>query len=434
MSESKSPGQSSRTLTDKSSKQSRSLLRAKLARRRRRRYWALGIAAVWLVLACWQAPAVKLTTSHQIRGVWMTNVAAAMNYFSFRLDDAVANLAEHRINTLYPSVWNQGYTLYPNEVTKKAGGRCCDRIANVPLYPFDDILHSLTRQAHRHNMRLIPWFEYGLMVPATSPIARAHPEWLTTNRAGASIPAPLSAHPLLPQPLKNVQMEITGGNIAWLNPMHPEVRQFMIDLIVDVVKRYPVDGIQLDDHFSLPMSMGYDPYSVKLYKDTHGGAPPPDDPSAPGWVAWRAHAITTLLTDITQAVKEVRPAAIISVSPNPPGFAYRKYLQDWVQWVNLGIVDEVVVQLYRDDLSIFEKDLYSSGFHNLRNQVPIAIGLYTGPLAAAKDFNRTVDEISAVQQAGYRGVAFFSWETTFWVLRKAPDLEVRQTLERLFQS
>ncbi|MFG6095392.1 family 10 glycosylhydrolase [Leptothoe sp. ISB3NOV94-8A] len=434
MSEAKSPGKSSRTSPAKSSKQSRLLLRAKLARRRRRRYWALGIAAVWLVLACWQAPAVKLTTSNQIRGVWMTNVATAMNYFSFRLDDAVANLAEHRINTLYPSVWNQGYTLYPNEVTKKAGGRCCDRIANVPFYPFDDILHSLTRQAHRHNMRLIPWFEYGLMVPATSPIARAHPEWLTTNRAGASIPAPLSAHPLLPQPLKNVQMEITGGNIAWLNPMHPEVRQFMIDLIVDVVKRYPVDGIQLDDHFSLPMSMGYDPYSVQLYKDTHGGAPPPDDPSAPGWVAWRAHAITTLLTDITQAVKEVRPEAIISVSPNPPGFAYRKYLQDWVQWVNLGIVDEVVVQLYRDDLSIFEKDLYSSGFHNLRNQVPIAIGLYTGPLAAAKDFNRTVDEISAVQQAGYRGVAFFSWETTFWVLRKATDLEVRQTLERLFQS
>ncbi|MDV3348951.1 family 10 glycosylhydrolase [Leptothoe sp. LEGE 181152] len=434
MSEAKSPGKSSRTSPAKSSKQSRLLLRAKLARRRRRRYWALGIAAVWLVLACWQAPAVKLTTSNQIRGVWMTNVAAAMNYFSFRLDDAVANLAEHRINTLYPSVWNQGYTLYPNEVTKKAGGRCCDRIANVPLYPFDDILHSLTRQAHRHNMRLIPWFEYGLMVPATSPIARAHPEWLTTNRAGANIPAPLSAHPLLPQPLKNVQMEITGGNIAWLNPMHPEVRQFMIDLIVDVVKRYPVDGIQLDDHFSLPMSMGYDPYSVQLYKDTHGGAPPPDDPSAPGWVAWRAHAITTLLTNITQAVKEVRPEAIISVSPNPPGFAYRKYLQDWVQWVNLGIVDEVVVQLYRDDLSIFEKDLYSSGFHNLRNQVPIAIGLYTGPLAAAKDFNRTVDEISAVQQAGYRGVAFFSWETTFWVLRKATDLEVRQTLERLFQS
>ncbi len=437
MSKAKSSDNLSGSSSDKSSDKvpKRLSIHTKLAKRKKRwRYWALAMATVWLVLACWQAPTVKLANSNQIRGVWMTNVAAAINYFSFRLDDAVANLAEHRINTLYPSVWNQGYTLYPNQVTKQAGGTCCDRIANVPFYPFDDILHSLTRQAHRHNMRLIPWFEYGLMVPATSPVARAHPEWLTTNRTGEIIPAPLSPHPLFPKPLQNFQMEITGGNIAWLNPMHPEARQFLIDLIVDVVKRYPVDGIQLDDHFSLPISMGYDPYSVQLYQDSHGGALPPDDPSAPDWIAWRADFITSLLTEITQAVKQVRPDAIISVSPNPPGFAYRKYLQDWVNWVNLGIVDEVVVQLYRDDLTIFENDLYNSGFHNLRNQVPIAIGLYTGPMEAAKDFNRTVDEISAVQQAGYRGVAFFSWETTFWMMKKASDLEVRQTLERLFQS
>ena len=402
-------------------------------KRRRWRYGVLAVATLWLVLTCWQTPVVKLANTGQIRGVWMTNTAAAVNYFSFRLDNAVANLANHGINTLYPSVWNQGYTLYANEVTQQAGGRCCDRIANIPFYPFDDILDSLTRQAHRHNMRLIPWFEYGLMIPASSPIARAHPDWLTTNRSGETIPAPLSAHPLLPKPLQNLQLELTGGNLAWLNPMHPEVRQFLIDLIVDVVKRYPVDGIQLDDHFSLPITMGYDPYSVQLYRDSHSGAPPPDDPNAPGWVAWRAHAITSLLAEITQAVKQIRPEVLISVSPNPPRFAYNKYLQDWLQWVNLGIVDEVVVQLYREDFSIFEQDLYNSGFYELRHQVPIAIGLYTGPLTAAKDFNHTMEEISAVQQAGYGGVSFFSWETTFWMLKKVPDMELKQALEQLFE-
>ncbi|MEA5464360.1 glycoside hydrolase family 10 protein [Leptothoe sp. PORK10 BA2] len=438
MSEAIVPEQPSDKLTGQSSGQSsgeaRAVKRAKLAQRKQRRYFALGLLALWLVLSCWQAPAVPLATTNQIRGVWMTNTAAAINYYGFRLDDAIANLAEHQINTLYPSVWNQGYTLYPSQVTKAAGGSCCDRIANVPLYPFDDILHSLTRQAHRHNMRLIPWFEYGLMIPASSPIAQAHPEWLTTNQLGKTVPAPLSPHPLFPNPLKNFQLEISGGNLAWLNPMHPEVQQFVTDLIVDVVQRYPVDGIQLDDHFSLPMAMGYDPYTVQLYQNSHGGSLPPEDPSAPEWVAWRAQYITALLADITKAVKQVRPEAIISVSPNPPGFAYSKYLQDWVHWVNLGIVDEVVVQLYRDDLGVFEQDLYNSGFHDLRNQVPIAIGIYTGPLAAAKDFNRTVDEIAAVQQAGYRGVSFFSWETTFWFLKKVPDLELRQALDQLFQS
>ncbi len=32
----------------------------------------------------------------------------------------------------------------------------------------------------------------------------------------------------------------------------------MVDLITDVVDRYPVAGIQLDDHFAFPVELGYD--------------------------------------------------------------------------------------------------------------------------------------------------------------------------------
>ena len=44
-----------------------------------------------------------------------------------------------------------------------------------------------------------------------------------------------------------------GANEAYLNPCHPEVQTFLTDLIVEVVQAYPVDGIQLDDHFGLPL-------------------------------------------------------------------------------------------------------------------------------------------------------------------------------------
>ncbi|MEM8810903.1 MAG: family 10 glycosylhydrolase [Cyanobacteria bacterium P01_G01_bin.38] len=400
----------------------------KLKRGRFWRRFALFLAALWTVFAVWQAPAVPPVSAEQIRGVWMTNVGASLMYYTMRTDEVMANLARHHLNTLYPCVWNRGYTLHPSQVAKAAGGVLRDVTTDILFLPGDDVLRGLIHQAHRQHLRIVPWFEYGLMIPETSAIAQAHPDWLTTNRAGATVGDPLTPNGILPKPLRNFQLEISGGNLAWLNPFHPEVQQFLTDLIVEVVQRYPVDGIQLDDHFGLPIAFGYDPYTIELYKADHGGVPPPEDASNAEWVAWRANRITQLLEKIVYAVKEIDPKAVISVSPNPPSFAYNKYLQDWPRWVELGLVDDVVVQVYRNDLEIFENDLYNSGFYDLRNQVPIAIGLYTGPFLNSKSIDRLNEEIQAVQAAGFRGVAFFCWETTLWVFKGGSAQEVWQTL------
>jgi uncharacterized lipoprotein YddW (UPF0748 family) len=393
----------------------------------------LALVALGITLVIWQAPVVKVTPSSQIRGVWMTHIGAAMMYYSTRLDEVVANLARHHLNTLYPCVWNRGHTLYPSPVAVAAGGRRKDWSTDLPLWPGDDVLRSLITQAHRQHLRILPWFEYGLMIPLSSPIARAHPDWLTTTLAGDVVPQPMQPLPLLPRPLQNWQLAVTGGNLAWLNPFHPEVQAFLVALIAEVVKTYPVDGIQLDDHFGLPIEMGYDPYTVALYQSQHKGLAPPHDAAEPEWLAWRAQGITQLLEKISHAVKNADPKAVLSVSPNPPRFAYRRYLQDWVQWVKAGLVDEVVVQLYRQDLSVLEHDLYHSGFYHLRQQVPIAIGLYTGPLRQAKPLTRINEEIQRVLSAGYQGVSFFSWETTLWLFKQGTTRQVQQSFITWFQ-
>jgi uncharacterized lipoprotein YddW (UPF0748 family) len=180
-------------------------------------------------------------------------------YYSTRLDEVMANLAKHHLNTLYPAVWNRGYTLHPSPVAKQASGIRRDRLTSVPLIPFQDSLGELVHQAHRQHLRLIPWFEYGLMVPTSAALAQKHPNWLTTTSAGETVPGAKPApkiNPLLRplvRPLWNLQQEAAGANQAWLNPFHPEVQEFLVDLIVDVVQRYGVDGIQLDDHFGLPI-------------------------------------------------------------------------------------------------------------------------------------------------------------------------------------
>ncbi|MEL6261668.1 MAG: family 10 glycosylhydrolase [Cyanobacteria bacterium J06626_6] len=402
---------------------------------KRQKRWIRGLlffGSLWLVLMLWQAPLISPVRTNQIRGVWMTNLGASISYYTMRTDEVVANLARHRLNTLYPCVWNRGYTLHHSEVAAAAGGMRKDVLTDFPLWPFDDALGGFVRQAHRQKMRILPWFEYGLMIPESSAIARTHPEWLTVNLAGNRISNSAKPNSFLPKPLQNFQLEAAGGNLAWLNPFLPEVQQFLTDLIIEVVARYPVDGIQLDDHFGLPVAFGYDAYTIDLYKQEHNNLAPPENKNDPEWVAWRADKITQLLQKITLAVKQANPDAIVSVSPNPPRFAYQKYLQDWRRWVDETLVDEVVVQVYRDDLSILENDLYNSGFYDVREQVPTAIGLYTGPLLAAKSIERLDKEIASVQAADYGGVSFFCWETTLWAFQGSPAHRIRQTLVNRF--
>lgn len=245
------------------------------------------LALLWLVLSVWQAPVVLVgkPETQELRGIWMTNAGAALMYYTTRLDEVVAHIAKHRLNTLYPSVWNRGYTLHASAIAKQVGGWSQDSFASLPLLPFQDVLSGLVYQAHRQHLRLIPWFEYGLMIPPQSAIARRHQDWLTTTRAGKK-------------------------GEGWLNPFHLEVQSFLKDLIVEVVQRYPVDGIQLDDHFGLPIEFGYDPYTIKLYRDDHSGAEPPSNPAAPEWMDWRAERLTQLMGKIANAVKAARPQAV----------------------------------------------------------------------------------------------------------------------------
>ncbi|NEQ29134.1 MAG: family 10 glycosylhydrolase, partial [Microcoleus sp. SIO2G3] len=148
----------------------------------------------------------------------------------------------------------------------------------------------------------------------------------------------------------------------------------------------------------------------------------------PEWMAWRSAQLTELMTKIAQGLKAARPTAIVSLSPNLPDFAYSNYLQDWPRWVELGLLDEVVVQVYRSQPATFAAELSSDRLRQLRSQIPVAIGLYTGPFLNAKPVEQIRQQVKTVRQNRYAGVSFFCWETTFWWFKHSPD---GQNLDRL---
>jgi uncharacterized lipoprotein YddW (UPF0748 family) len=343
----------------------------------------------------------------------MTHFGVALMHHTTRLDNTIAHLANESVNTLYPAVWNHGHTLHHSAVMQTYGGSQ----HNPWLYlPFSgDLLPGLVAESHRQQLRLIPWFEYGLMIPLDAALVKQHPDWLTMKRNHTfTDDPPMNRY----NPISRLSRSIKGGQQAWLNPFHPEVQQFLTDLITEVVQKYEVDGIQLDDHFGLPINYGYDAYTVNLYRAEHNGQAPPDDPSDAEWMKWRADRLTQLMARIQRAVKAASPQALVSLSPNAPNFAYRKYLQDWPRWVDMKLLDEVVVQLYRNDLTALKNELDRPNLKMLSTKVPLSVGLYTGPFNQAKPAQQIRQETELVRSAGYAGTSLFCWETTFWLFKR----------------
>jgi uncharacterized lipoprotein YddW (UPF0748 family) len=330
---------------------------------------------------------------NELRGVWLTNVDSDVLFSTQNLSKAINRLKRLKFNTLYPTVWNRGYTLYPSKVAQKYFGVAIDP---TPGLQKRDMLAEAVQMGHAQGFAVIPWFEYGLMTEDDSELMQSHPEWITKRQDGSQV---------------FLHGENNQHRLTWLNPAHPEVQTFLTNLIVEVVKKYDIDGIQLDDHFGMPLELGYDDYTIALYKQQHFGSPPPADINDPEWMRWRAMAVTKLMVKISQAVKAIKPNCLVSLSPNPKEFSYAKFLQDWYSWVYMGLIDELIVQVYRDDIDNFRKEVSRAELSELRQRLPVAIGILAGLRVQNVDMRQIKGQVKAVRELDLDGFSFFFYET-----------------------
>ncbi|KOR33910.1 hypothetical protein AM228_27160 [Planktothricoides sp. SR001] len=349
-------------------------------------------------------------TNGEIRGVWLTNIDSEVLFASENVAAAIARLADLNFNTVYPTVWNWGYTLYPSQVADNVVG---SKIDPDPGLRDRDVLAEIIRHSRAKNLRVIPWFEFGFMAPADSELARRRPNWITKRSDGTQVKME-GAHPRV-----------------WLNPFHPEVQQFLIDLIVEAVRNYDIDGIQLDDHFGLPSEFGYDEFTIAIYKKENNGKEPPSDPKDPQWLRWRADKITEFMEKLFRAIKAEKEDVIVGVSPNPQNFSYREFLADWSTWEQKGFIEELIVQIYRSDRNAFMVELQDESIQKARKHIPVGIGILSGLKGRPISMADIADQVNIVRNQGYAGVSFFFYES-IWNWAPAPANERAESLQNIF--
>lgn len=201
--------------------------------------------------------------------------------------------------------------------------------------PFYDPLALAVSEAHKRGLEIHAWF---------NPFRAAHPEAKSPRAAN-------HVTQTRPDIIRHY------GSQTWMDPGEPESQTRAFKAVLDVVKRYDVDGIVFDDYFYPYPEKGWaggtlefpDTASWKKYGSATGQSR--DD--------WRRANVNQFVQKMSQSIKAAKPWVKFGISPFgiwrpgvPAGIspkaldAYGKLYADAKLWLANGWVDYMAPQLY----------------------------------------------------------------------------------------
>ncbi|MFZ9952271.1 MAG: family 10 glycosylhydrolase, partial [Vulcanococcus sp.] len=126
------------------------------------------------------------------------------------------------------------------------------------------------------------------------------------------------------------------------------------------------------------------------------------------------------MQQLAAAVRQARPGAIISISPNYYDFAYKLHLQDWRSWVQKGVADELLIQIYRPDLESYQPQLLRPEVQEARSRIPTAIALMSGQRNRPTSLSLIRSKVEANRAQGL-GTGFFYLESLWSLGPESPS-------------
>ena len=317
----------------------------------------LAIAALLLVSGCaWGPPgsapgqAGHLTASaaeappapREFRGAWVASVANID--WPSRFDLTVAqqqaeimtllNQAQAlKLNAIVLQVRPGADALYPSEL--EPWSEYLTGVQGQPPQPFYDPLKMWIDEAHQRGIELHAWL---------NPYRARHP----SARSALAANHIATTHPGAVKPY---------GDLLWMDPGEPAAVQRTLAVVADVVRRYDVDAIHIDDYFY--------PYPI-----AGPGATELDFPDEPAWQRyrftagpasrpeWRRQQVNQLIEQMHDLIHREKPWVRFGISPfglgrperRAPGIAgfsqYDKLYADAELWLRKGWLDYFSPQLY----------------------------------------------------------------------------------------
>lgn len=133
---------------------------------------------------------------------------------------------------------------------------------------------------------------------------------------------------------------ITFQSKNWyLNPAYPEVRRLICDGVAEILEKYHVDGVHMDDYFYPTTEASFDAKAYNAYKQEGGTA---------DLLSWRRHNLDALVSELYATVKAHDLRALFGISPaGNINTVYNSHCADVYNWCkNPGYIDYICPQVY----------------------------------------------------------------------------------------
>ena len=295
------------------------------------RYFCV-LATFFIALSCFSQPA------QEFRGVWIATVdnidwpnrgdgkpASQRAEFIRQLDMHKKN----GMNAVIVQIRPAADAFYPS--TYEPWSQWLTGIQGRAPAPYYDPVAFMIEETHKRGMEFHAWlnpyranFNVRTASIASNHVTKIHPGWF-----------------------------VTYGTTKYFEPSNQDAQQFVVNIVRDIVSRYDIDAIHMDDYFypyriagkEFPDAAAYIKSGSKLSKDD-----------------WRRSNVDSIILKLSIAIKKTKPTVKFGVSPfcvwrnkdrDPEGSDtkagqtnYDDLYADILLWLENGWVDYVAPQLY----------------------------------------------------------------------------------------
>ncbi len=292
----------------------------------------LWICVLWCVAAF--AALAQEHPKREFRGAWLSTawqqqfVERSAESNKQALMELLDGLQQVGINAVVFQVRPQADAFYASEI--EPWSRHLTGEAGVAPAPYWDPLQFMIEQCHERNIELHAWLN----------------PYRVTLSTGEQLP---EGHIYHRQP----ELFLTYGGKIYFDPGLPESRKHILRVVKDIISRYDVDAIHMDDYF-YPYPVNGEEFPDNRSYTRYGKGMNRDD--------WRRNNVNMLIEEIDQAIeKSKKPWIQFGISPfgiyrNKSSWAkgsdtnglqnYDDLYADVLLWAQRGWIDYLVPQLY----------------------------------------------------------------------------------------
>lgn len=264
-------------------------------------------------------------TQNELRGIWIScydhisAVGKTREEYKDLTDAMFKKIKDFGLNTAFVHLRAFSDAFYQSDIYPYSSYIAGKEGADLPFDPFAVMLESATK----HGISVHGWI---------------NPFRVSTKKDASLLSSGNPAKKILDSGNSDGEICVLSNGIYY-NPSCPSNHERIIDGVREIISKYDIDGIHIDDYFYPSTAESVDKKQYAQYK-SEGGALSLAD--------WRRNSVNAFVSALYSAVKTADSSLTVSISPaGQLDKNYDEYYADCELWLSrTGYADLIIPQIY----------------------------------------------------------------------------------------